>query len=132
MGWITPCENCTVDAVMTPSYVGYPFRYLRQDDTDGICGVYPDSGGGLGWGCTHSDCNSGSASRGSQQPVLQPDLRQLSDGLRVPAKAVVRTFVCAPTPSPTQRVEVKPVFAAFCARQEAGLRAHDENDKAAD
>ena len=20
-------ENCTVDAVMTPSYVGYPFRY---------------------------------------------------------------------------------------------------------
>ena len=54
------CENCTVDAVMTPSYVGYPFRYLRQDDTDGICGVYPGQRGGLGWGCTrNSDCNSG-------------------------------------------------------------------------
>ena len=60
LGLDHPCENCTVDAVMTPSYVGYPFRYLRQDDTDGICGVYPGQRGGLGWGCTrNSDCNSG-------------------------------------------------------------------------
>ncbi len=60
LGLDHPCENCTVDAVMTPSYVGYPFRYLRQDDTDGICGIYPGQRGGLGWGCTrNSDCTSG-------------------------------------------------------------------------
>ena len=58
LGLDHPCENCTVDAVMTPSYVGYPFRYLRQDDTDGICGVYPGQRGGLGWGCTPGNYNS--------------------------------------------------------------------------
>ncbi|MDE0881646.1 MAG: matrixin family metalloprotease [Myxococcota bacterium] len=54
-----PCENCTVDSVMTPAYVGYPFRYLRQDDTDAVCSLYPGQRGGLGWGCVrNTDCDS--------------------------------------------------------------------------
>ncbi|MBF93790.1 MAG: hypothetical protein CMH58_01350 [Myxococcales bacterium] len=59
LGLDHPCENCTVDAVMTPSYVGYPFRYPRQDDTNAVCSLYPGQRGGLGWGCNRdSDCNS--------------------------------------------------------------------------
>jgi hypothetical protein len=57
MGIDHPCENCTVDAVMTPAYVGYPFRHLRQDDVNALCGIYPGQQGGIGWGCTrNTDC----------------------------------------------------------------------------
>ena len=93
LGLDHPCENCTVDAVMTPSYVGYPFRYLRQDDTDGICGVYPGQRGGLGLCAATATATQGSASRIATASIAA---RPAATVRRVTSagKAVVRTSVC--------------------------------------